>query len=99
MDYASGFQFLSGMALDRTNMNLYVADDPTEGIAGGFGRWWNVGNQRVSIRPATLVKFADGVTAPAGGAVLTGSGINPATGKPYRHLWSGDQGGFGLVPA
>ena len=96
MNYASGFQFLSGMALDGTNMNLYVADDPTEGIAGGFGRWWNVGNQGLSIRPATLVKFADGVTAPAGGAVLSGSGINPATGKPYRHLWSGDQGGFGL---
>jgi len=96
MNYASGFQFLSGMALDGTNMNLYIADDPTEGIAGGFGRWWNVGNSGLSIRPATLVKFADGVTAPAGGAVLIGSGINPATGKPYRHLWSGDQGGFGL---
>ncbi len=96
MNYATGFQFLSGMALDPTNMNLYVADDPTEGIAGGFGRWWNVGNHGLSIRPATLVKFADGVTAPAGGAVLIGSGINPATGKPYRHLWSGDQGGFGL---
>ena len=96
MNYASGFQFLSGMALDGTNMNLYIADDPTEGIAGGFGRWWNVGNHGMSIRPATLVKFADGVTAPAGGAVLSGSGINPANGKPYRHLWSGDQGGFGL---
>ena len=96
MNYASGFQFLSGMALDGTNMNLYVADDPTEGIAGGFGRWWNVGNHGLSIRPATLVKFADGVTAPAGGAVLSGSGINPVSGKPYRHLWSGDQGGFGL---
>jgi hypothetical protein len=96
MNYASGFQFLSGMALDGTNMNLYVADDPTDGIAGGFGRWWNVGNSGLSIRPATLVKFADGVTAPAGGAVLSGTGINPATGKPFRHLWSGDQGGFGL---
>lgn len=96
MNYASGFQFLSGMALDGTNMNLYIADDPTEGIAGGFGRWWNVGNHGLSIRPATLVKFADGVTAPAGGAVLTGSGINPVSGKLYRHLWSGDQGGFGL---
>ncbi|HEY2360331.1 MAG TPA: fibronectin type III domain-containing protein [Candidatus Angelobacter sp.] len=96
MNYASGFQFLSGMALDGTNMNFYIADDPTEGIAGGFGRWWNVGNHGLSIRPATLVKFADGVTAPGGGAVLSGSGINPATGKPYRHLWSGDQGGFGL---
>jgi hypothetical protein len=94
--YATGFQFLSGMALDGTNMNLYVADDPTEGIAGGFGRWWNVGTHGLSIRPTTLLKFADGVTAPAGGAVLIGSGINPATGKQYRHLWSGDQGGFGL---
>ena len=95
-DFATGFEFLSGMAMDPTNMNLYVADDPTNGLGNGFGRWWNLGNSGGRVSPATLVKFADGVTSPGGGAVLTGSGINPATGKPYRHLWSGDAGGFGL---
>src|SRR5215831_10020071 len=34
----------------------------------------------------TTVQFADGVTAPGGGVVLTGSGINPATGQHYRHF-------------
>jgi hypothetical protein len=95
-DFATGFKFLSGMAMDPTNMNLYVADDPTEGLGNGFGRWWNLGNSGGAVSPATLIKFADGVTAPGGGTVLAGSGINPATGKAYRHLWSGDSGGFGL---
>lgn len=35
-------------------------------------------------------QFASGVTAPQGGAILSGSAINPATGKPIRFLWSGD---------
>ena len=32
--------------------------------------------------------FATGVTAPAGGLVLSGTAVNPRTGNPYRHLWS-----------
>ena len=40
--------------------------------------------------------FATGVTSPGGGMVLTGTAINPNTGQPYRHLWTSDQGGFGL---
>jgi uncharacterized repeat protein (TIGR01451 family) len=39
----------------------------------------------------TTVQFASGLTAPSGGAVLTGSGINPATGQHYRHFWGGDE--------
>jgi uncharacterized repeat protein (TIGR01451 family) len=39
----------------------------------------------------TTVQFADNVTAPGGGIVLTGSGINPATGQHYRHFWGGDE--------
>jgi hypothetical protein len=31
-----------------------------------------------------------------GGMVLAGTAINPKTGAPYRHLWTSDQGGFGL---
>ena len=38
----------------------------------------------------TTVEFATGVTTPQGGVVLTGTGINPATGQPFRHLWSAD---------
>lgn len=39
----------------------------------------------------TTTLFAQGLTAPAGGVVLSGSGINPNTGKPYRHFWGGDE--------
>ena len=44
----------------------------------------------------TPTPFATGVTSPGGGMVLTGTAINPKTGAPYRHLWTSDQGGFGL---
>src|SRR5262249_29479222 len=45
MDYATGFHFLSGIALDPTNQFLYAADDPTAGKIGGQGHWWLVGQQ------------------------------------------------------
>jgi uncharacterized protein DUF11/fibronectin type III domain protein len=35
-------------------------------------------------------QFATGLTTPAGGLVLSGSAINPATGNPFRHLWTAD---------
>ena len=38
----------------------------------------------------TTAQFATGVTTPQGAVVLTGSGISPATGKFFRHLWSAD---------
>lgn len=38
----------------------------------------------------TTLQFASGVTGPSGAAALTGSGINPATGNFFRHLWSTD---------
>lgn len=38
----------------------------------------------------TSTQFASGVTAPQGGAVLTGTGVNAATGQLFRHLWSAD---------
>jgi hypothetical protein len=94
--FAAGFQFLSGMALDPTNLDLFVADDPSNGLINGQGRWWFLGNKGGFIGQQTLVDFADNVTASGGGIVLPGSGINPNTGKPYRHLWNGDSGGFGL---
>jgi hypothetical protein len=35
-------------------------------------------------------QLATGLTTPAGGLVLSGSAINPATGNPFRHLWTAD---------
>ena len=48
MNYATGFQFLSGMALDPTNLSLYAADDPTAGKVNGQGHWWAVGQQQIT---------------------------------------------------
>lgn len=44
----------------------------------------------------TQAIFANGITAPGGGMILSGAGTNPATGNNYHHLWTGDQGGLGL---
>ena len=38
----------------------------------------------------TVNQFATGTGTPGGGVVLAGSGINPSTGQPFRHVWSGD---------
>src|SRR5262249_20875927 len=35
-----------------------------------------------------------GFTLPYGAQVLSGSAINPATGAPFRHLWTADSGGL-----
>src|SRR6185437_10902783 len=43
---------------------------------------------------ASNTLLATGFTLPYGAQVLAGSAINPATGKPFRHLWSGDTGGL-----
>ncbi|MBZ5533180.1 MAG: DUF11 domain-containing protein [Acidobacteriia bacterium] len=43
---------------------------------------------------ASNTLLATGFTLPYGAQVLTGSAINPATGRPFRHLWSGDTGGL-----
>ena len=96
-NYATGFNFLNGMTLDPTNMVLYVTDDPTAGKLPAQGRWFQVGNGVSNMGNAgTLTEFASGVTAPIGGLVLTGTAINPATQKPYRHFWTSDSGGLGL---
>src|SRR5579864_6778210 len=43
---------------------------------------------------ASNTLLATGFTLPYGAQVLNGSAINPATGKPFRHLWTGDTGGL-----
>src|SRR5215471_2502270 len=44
----------------------------------------------VALAQQTSSQFATGLTTPAGGLVLSGSAINPATGNPFRHLWTAD---------
>lgn len=97
-NYASGFEFLGALVLDPTDFSLYAADDPTAGKFPVQGRWFALGNGPSNGgRPqGTLTDFADGVTSPIGGLILAGTAINPDTGKPYRHLWTSDLGGFGL---
>jgi uncharacterized repeat protein (TIGR01451 family) len=43
---------------------------------------------------ASNTLLATGFTLPYGAQVLNGSAINPATGKPFRHLWTADTGGL-----
>ncbi|HEU4413647.1 MAG TPA: hypothetical protein VFT65_02605, partial [Candidatus Angelobacter sp.] len=43
---------------------------------------------------ASNTLLATGFTLPYGAQVLNGTTINPATGKPFRHLWTGDTGGL-----
>ncbi len=38
----------------------------------------------------STTQFASGLTAPQAGVILSGAAVNPATGKPFRHLWSAD---------
>src|SRR5215472_11622656 len=38
----------------------------------------------------TATQFATGLTTPQGGLILSGTAINPATGNPFRHLWTAD---------
>src|SRR5215470_19624956 len=44
----------------------------------------------LAMAQQTSTQFATGLTTPAGGLVLSGSAINPATGNPVRHLWTAD---------
>jgi len=43
-----------------------------------------------AVTAQTSAQFASGLVTPQGGLVLSGTAINPATGKPFRHLWTAD---------
>jgi uncharacterized repeat protein (TIGR01451 family) len=43
---------------------------------------------------ASNTLLATGFTLPYGAQVLNGAAVNPATGKPVRHLWTADTGGL-----
>ncbi len=49
---------------------------------------------QITSPTASNTLLATGFTLPYGAQVLTGSAINPATGRPFRHLWSADTGGL-----
>jgi uncharacterized repeat protein (TIGR01451 family) len=49
---------------------------------------------QTSTPTASNTLLASGFTLPYGAQVLSGSTINPATGKPFRHLWTADTGGL-----
>jgi len=44
----------------------------------------------VAMAQQTSTQFATGLTTPQGGLVLSGTAINPATGNPFRFLWTAD---------
>jgi uncharacterized repeat protein (TIGR01451 family) len=44
----------------------------------------------VATAQQTSTQFASGLNTPQGGLILSGSAINPATGNPFRHLWTAD---------
>src|SRR4249919_1383849 len=49
---------------------------------------------QVTSPTASNTLVATGFTLPYGAQVLNGSTINPATGLPFRHLWTADAGGL-----
>lgn len=49
-----------------------------------------IGASSAALAQQTSSQFATGLTTPQGGLVLSGTAINPATGNPFRHLWTAD---------
>ena len=60
--YVAGFQLLTAMALDPTNLTLYVADDPSAGLLPQQGHWWQVAPLDVTpaVPGAPFAVFATG---------------------------------------
>jgi hypothetical protein len=52
---------------------------------------------QISTPTASNTLLDTGFTLPYGAQVLAGNAINPATGKPFRHLWTADSGGLNSV--
>ena len=81
-DYATGFQFISGLIVDTArpgnNEVLYIGDDPANGLNPNQGRWWRVGSGPASVAPTTPAA-PTGVTATAGNAQASVSWTAPAS--------------------
>jgi hypothetical protein len=48
------------------------------------------GDAEIISAATTTVQVAAGATAPHSGLIINGAANNPATGKPWRHIWYGD---------
>lgn len=59
-------------------------------IAGLLVALMLMAGSSVAMAQQTTAQFASGLSTPQGGLVLSGSAINPATGNPFRHLWTAD---------
>jgi uncharacterized repeat protein (TIGR01451 family) len=54
-----------------------------------------VGTAVAQVTPtASNTTLVAGLTLPFGAQILTGTALSNVTGKPVRHLWTGDAGGF-----
>ena len=49
-----------------------------------------IGASSAALAQQTSSQFVTGLPTPQGGLVLSGTAINPATGNPFRHLWTAD---------
>jgi len=55
-----------------------------------FAGFINAASAQTTAPTASNTLLATGFTLPYGAQVLSGTAINPATGKPFRHLWTAD---------
>lgn len=55
-----------------------------------FAGFLNAANAQITAPTASNTLLATGFSLPYGAQVLSGTAINPATGKPFRHLWTAD---------
>ena len=62
---------------------------PALALAIAITAFLTAGSYPVMAQQSTA-QFAAGLNTPQGGLVLTGAAINPATGNPFRHLWTAD---------
>ena len=49
-----------------------------------------IGASSAALAQQTSSQFVTGLATPQGGLVLSGTAVNPATGNPFRHLWTAD---------
>ena len=45
------------------------------------------GDAQIIPAATTTVQVAAGATAPHSGLIINGAANNPATGRPWRHIW------------
>lgn len=86
----TGFQFISGLALDTTNTTtqvLYVGDDPSNGVSADQGRWFQVSSANTPGPPSAPASVSASASdsqaivkwvAPAGQPV-TSYTVHPST--------------------